>query len=105
MFLICSLIFATLAVTIGYFVLFAAGKAEGRLQKFGRCLAIWFFVLAAFPLLGGVYMAISGHPGVGMMRGHHGGAHGWMQGPRGEKGRAIYEERWRRHLEEMHPSK
>ena len=43
-----SFIPATFWVVIGYFVLFASTKAEGSIQKFGRILAIWIFVIAAF---------------------------------------------------------
>ncbi len=103
MFLFCSLIFATLAVTVGYFVLLAGGKAQGNLQKFGRVLAIWLFVLAAFPVLAGGYMVVSGHhSGADIMRGHMGSG---MHGQRGGKWREHGEERIRKHIEEMHPSK
>ena len=47
-----SLIPATICVTIGYFVLFAASKANDGIKKFGWVLAIWLFVIAAlFPSL------------------------------------------------------
>jgi hypothetical protein len=57
---ICSLIPATIFAVIGYFVLFASTRAEGGVQRFGRGLAIWIFVLALmFPVMG-AYATISG---------------------------------------------
>ncbi len=102
MFILCGLILGTVIVTVGYFVLFAAGKAEGTLGKFGRILAIWIFVLAALPVLAGGYMAVSGHHMMGK------GMHGFMEGmqdgryghPKGHRG-----ERMRQHIEEMHGEK
>ncbi len=55
-----SLLPATVWVIIGYFVLFASTKAEGRLGKFGQILAIWIFIIAAlFPLVG-AYITLAG---------------------------------------------
>ena len=98
MFLLCIVIFATLAVLAGYFVLVVAGKAEGGLQKFGKVLATWLFVLAALPVLAGGYMVVSGH-GTGMMRGHMGG---WMHGDKlcAQHGKGVVTP-----MEEGHPSK
>ena len=90
MFLLFIVIFSTLAVLAGYFVLAVAGKTEGGLQKFGKVLAIWLFVLAALPVLAGGYMAVSGH-GPGMMRGHMGG---WTHGQHGEKGCPYHEKKY-----------
>lgn len=48
-----SLIPATFWLAIGYAVLFMSSKADGQVQKFGRLLAIWVFVIAAlFPIMG-----------------------------------------------------
>ena len=56
----CSLIPATIFAVIGYFVLFSSTKAEGTVQKFGKILAIWIFVIAlCFPICG-AYVTISG---------------------------------------------
>ena len=55
-----SLIPATFFTTIGFFVLFAASSAEGRVKGFGQILAVWIFVIALFPLIAGVYATWSG---------------------------------------------
>ena len=55
-----SLIPATIFVTIGYFVLFSAGKTEGGVRKFGQILAIWIFVIALLPPVAGAYVSLSG---------------------------------------------
>jgi hypothetical protein len=57
---ICGKVPATFWVVVGYFVLFSSTRAEGKLQKFGRGLAIWIFVLASFIPVMGAYMTISG---------------------------------------------
>ncbi|MGE5366781.1 MAG: hypothetical protein ACM3PO_05855 [Betaproteobacteria bacterium] len=51
---------ATICVTIGYFVLFAASKADGGVKTFGWVLAIWLFVIAAFIPLAGAYVTLAG---------------------------------------------
>ena len=110
MFLLCVVIFATLAVLAGYFVLIVAGKAERGLQKFGKILAIWIFILAALPVLFGGYMAVSGHGPLCMTRGGH--MDKSMHSQHGEKWRAHHDEKWRAHhgegthppVEEGHPS-
>jgi hypothetical protein len=55
-----SLIPATVFTTVGYFVLFASTKAEGATRKFGQILAIWIFIIAAFPIIMGTYVTLSG---------------------------------------------
>ena len=55
-----SLIPATIFVTIGYSVLFSAGKTEGGVSRFGQILAIWFFVIALIPPIAGAYASLSG---------------------------------------------
>jgi hypothetical protein len=57
---IFSLAPATFWVVVGYFVLFSSTKAEGKVRKFGKGLAIWIFVLAAMIPIMGAYMTISG---------------------------------------------
>jgi hypothetical protein len=55
-----SLMPATICVTIGYFVLFAASKADGGLKIFGWVLAIWLFLIAAFIPIAGAYVTLAG---------------------------------------------
>jgi len=45
---------------VGYFVLFASTKSEGGVRTFGRILAIWIFIIAAFIPLMGAYISLSG---------------------------------------------
>ena len=51
---------ATVCVTIGYFVLFAASKADEGIKTFGTILAIWLFVIAAFIPIAGAYVTLAG---------------------------------------------
>lgn len=51
---------ATVWIVVGYFILFSATKAEGRVQTFGRILAIWVFVIAAFLPVMGAYVTFAG---------------------------------------------
>jgi hypothetical protein len=52
---------ATICVTVGFFVLFAASQAaDTGLKTFGRVLAIWLFIVAAFILVAGAYASFSG---------------------------------------------
>ncbi len=55
-----SLLPATVWVIIGFFVLFASTKAEGRLGVFGLVLAIWIFIIAALFPLGGAFVTLAG---------------------------------------------
>ncbi len=57
---IFSLIPATIFTIIGYFVFFSSTKTEGAIQKFGRVLAIWAFIVALFFPMMGLYVTISG---------------------------------------------
>jgi hypothetical protein len=45
---------------VGYFILFSSTKTEGSVQLFGRILAIWVFVIAAFFPVIGAYVTLSG---------------------------------------------
>lgn len=54
-----SLIPATIITVIGFFVLFASTKAEGGVRTFGRILAIWVFIIATFPPMGGAYVTLA----------------------------------------------
>lgn len=52
---------ATGWLIVGFFVLFAAAKAEGRLASFGRILGAWALVVALmFPVVG-AYLTLSGN--------------------------------------------
>ncbi len=75
MYFFFSLIPATLAVVLAYFILFSSNKTEGAVKTLGQILAIWVFVLAAlFPLAGG-YATYTGLPTIAtMMRSMHSGA-------------------------------
>ena len=68
-----SLIPATLAVVLGYFVLFSSAKAEGTVKTFGQILAVWIFVRAALLPLAGAYATYAGFsPGESMRQMHSG---------------------------------
>ncbi len=54
-----SLMPATIFTTIGYFVLFAASKADDGITIFGWVLAIWIFVIAAFIPVVGAYVTLA----------------------------------------------
>lgn len=54
-----SLLPATIWVIVGYFVLFSSTKTQGSIQMFGRILAIWVFVIAAFFPLMGAYVTLA----------------------------------------------
>lgn len=71
-----SLIPATLAVVLAYFILFSSSKTEGAVKKLGQILAVWVFVLAAvFPVAGG-YATYADLPSIGsMMRSMHSGGY------------------------------
>lgn len=60
MFFVASLIPATIFVVIGYFVLYASARLEGRVRTVGRVLAVWIFVLAALPPVAGAYATMTG---------------------------------------------
>lgn len=68
-----SLLPATLAVVLGYFVLFSSAKAEGAVKTFGRILAVWIFVLAALLPLAGAYGTYAGFAPGESMRSMHSG--------------------------------
>ena len=54
-----SLLPATIWAILGYFVLFSSTKTQGSIQIFGRILAIWVFVIAAFFPLMGAYITFA----------------------------------------------
>ncbi len=57
---IISLIPATVLTAIGFIVLVASTRVGGGMRKFGKILAVWIFVIAAIPVLGGAYVTASG---------------------------------------------
>ncbi len=69
-----SFIPATVWVVIGYFILFSSTKTGGAVQMFGRVLAIWVFVVAAFVPVVGAYVTFSSLcPIEAMMQSMHSG--------------------------------
>ncbi len=50
---------ATFWLVLGYFVLFSSTKAEGNVRSFGRILAIWIFVIAAFIPMMAAYITLN----------------------------------------------
>jgi hypothetical protein len=78
LFIFGFLLHATALAVIGFFVLFAAERASGRIQAIGKWLGGWLFVLAVLALLGGIVALASGRvPGHGWMGARH---HGTMAG-------------------------
>jgi hypothetical protein len=70
-----SLLPATLAVVLGYFVLFASTRAQGAVRIFGLILATWIFVIAAALPVAGAYATYAGFsPGQAMRSMHSGGS-------------------------------
>lgn len=75
MYFLLSLVPATLAVVVGYFILFSSTKAEGGVKTFARILAVWVFLLAAALPAAGAYATYAGLPSLGTaMRAMHSGA-------------------------------
>lgn len=68
-----SLVPATLAVVLGYFILFSSTRAEGAVKAFGQVLAIWVFILAAVLPLAGAYASFTGFSPIDAMRSMHSG--------------------------------
>lgn len=67
MWLFFSLIPATIWVVLGYFILFSSTKTQGGVGTFGKILAIWVFVIAAFFTIGGAYLTFAGVSPIGDM--------------------------------------
>lgn len=55
-----SLFPATILTVLGYVVLYCSNKVDGTVKTFGKILAIWIFLLAAFPPIIGAYVTIAG---------------------------------------------
>ncbi len=74
MYFFFSLVPATLAVVLGYFVLFSSTKTQGPVRIFGQILAAWIFILAAVGPIAGAYATYAGLPSMGeWMRSMHSG--------------------------------
>ncbi len=50
---------ATIWLVLGYFIMFSSTKADGNMQTFGRILAIWVFVIAAFIPVMAAYITLN----------------------------------------------
>lgn len=75
MYFFVSLIPATLAVVLGYFILFSSTQTQGAVKTLGRVLAVWVFVLAALLPVAGGYATYADFPPVSeLMRSMHAGA-------------------------------
>ena len=76
---------ATLLLVAGFFVAFAAQRAEGCLKRFGRYLACWLYLLAAASIvLGAVFTYYHGTNWGYYGYGHgYGGGYGGMMGYHG----------------------
>lgn len=55
-----SLMPATFWLVIGYVVLFLSSKSDGLVQRFGRILAVWIFVIAVLIPIMGLVVTFSG---------------------------------------------
>lgn len=72
MYFLFSIVPATLAIVLGYFILFSSTKTQGAVKTFGRVLAIWIFILAAVFPAAGAYATYAGLPSMAeMMRSMH----------------------------------
>ncbi len=70
-----SLLPATFWAVIGYFVLFASTRAEGRIQTLGHWLAIWIFFIAVLIPSVAAYITLAGFCPISAML----QAHEWVQ--------------------------
>ena len=77
-----SLFPATALAVVGFFVLFAAERAAGRIRTIGNVLGVWLFFLAGVAIIFGVVASVAGPTRWGggyhdrMMHRYH---PGWMQ--------------------------
>jgi hypothetical protein len=82
LFIFGVLLHATALAVIGFFVLFAAERATGRVNSIGKLLGLWLFVLAALALIGGIAAIATGRlPGHGMWAHNAGTMGGYPRGP------------------------
>jgi hypothetical protein len=59
------LVVVTMLVIAGYFIQFAAQRAEGTLRPFGRYLSLWVFVLAGLLVVAAALQPALGYRGFG----------------------------------------
>jgi hypothetical protein len=73
----------TVLLTLAFFVLFAASKAEGFVALLGRLLGYWFLLLAVLSIVAAVMFHLTGGKFMGMdMKDHPGWMHHWdREGP------------------------
>ena len=50
---------ATIWLILGYFIMFSSTKVEGNMRAFGRLLAIWAFIIAAFIPMMAAYVTLN----------------------------------------------
>jgi hypothetical protein len=50
---------ATIWLVLGYFIMFSSTKADGKIPIFGRILALWVFVIAAFIPVMAAYITLN----------------------------------------------
>lgn len=75
-FLAGAILHATALAVLGFFVLFAAGKAEGIVRLVGMLLGWWLWILAVLAIVCAVACPMMGDKGNAMM--DHWGHGGWM---------------------------
>ncbi len=73
-----SLIPATILAVVGYFILYASQKSDGKTAAFGKFLSFWVFLLAALVILGGVAGSIFGFRHMDGMRHKDGMSRYWQ---------------------------
>ena len=50
---------ATFWLVLGYFIMFSSTKVDGNMRTFGRLLAIWVFIIAAFIPMMAAYITLN----------------------------------------------
>ena len=50
---------ATIWLILGYFIMFSSTKVDGNMRAFGRLLAIWVFIIAAFIPIMAAYITLN----------------------------------------------
>jgi hypothetical protein len=50
---------ATFWLVVGYFVLFSATRADGRIGTLGRAVATWIFIISGAILMAGAYVTLN----------------------------------------------
>lgn len=75
-FLAGAILHATALAVLGFFVLFAAGKAGGIVKLVGTVLGWWLWILAVLAIVCALVC-----PGMGDKSGWMKGGEGWMHGP------------------------